>query len=779
MNAIRDKADVVVIGSGMAGICSAIQAGRLGCSVTLLEKDDVLGGNSSPNLGVHISGAHSFHPFASETGIINEIEEEAARLNVKLFTHGYHYNIARQWDTLLEVMLREAGVKVFRRTYAREAKTNGQEITEVLAEDMATFNTLSIKVGVAVIDASGDGHIAASAGAKFRMGREKSAHFDERSAPQRADDKTMGTSVTALVRKTDHPVKFVPPPGTPPFEVGYGYGREEVVTDCVNAHAAWNPDADLCFLYHTETGGELNTISDDHQIYDRLIGQLYSVWNHIKNEAHPEESRNWELVWVSPKAGKRESRRFIGDYTLNQRDVESGRIFEDEVGYGGYAVDVHDPVGHQAKVNFHSVPRLYSIPFRCLYSRDLDNLFLAGRLISVSHIALGTVRLQKTLATGGQAVGAAAWLCKRYSCSPREIYEKHIRELKQLLLRNDATLLGTPNRDENDLARRSKISASSEQKFDSSRLDEWLPLDRTRGLMFWDWPRHLNRIMIYLRNDTSREISIPARLEFFKADKKWKNKDENIQPGHIEGQSNRMSWGGDNRIKKFQKLSFSETTVPPEWQGWTEIDFHGIDLPDRDPLSDEERMVLCIPPANGLYWGQENASMDVAFGCWTDEKSETYLTGPEVPLFKISPQPVYGEASNVVNGFSRRFCTNPVNMWISERGEPLPQDLTFEFPKQVNIAELHLTFDTLYRAFRDMPFNHPEREAPGMCVSSYLMEYLGNDDWCELFSVEDNYKRFRIHKFDKISTSKLKLTVLSTIEEGWPARVYQVKIYPP
>ncbi|UCH33543.1 MAG: FAD-dependent oxidoreductase, partial [Armatimonadota bacterium] len=284
--------EVLVIGAGLAGICAAVEAGRLGCDVILVEKDALLGGNSSPDLGVHISGAHSFHPYASETGLVGEIEEEAAYLRAKLHTHGHHYNIARQWDSLLHDFLRRAGVRVLKRHLAKEPVVAGSRITAVFVEDCATFVTTRINVSRLVIEASGDGHVAARGGAEFRMGREAQSEFGERSAPEQADGITMGTSITALVRKASHSIEFGPPPGTPKYHGG---------TDCLYSHASWNHRAEFCFMWVTETGGNLDTIRDDHEIYEELLRQFYSVWDHIKNGPHAEEARNWELVWVSPK----------------------------------------------------------------------------------------------------------------------------------------------------------------------------------------------------------------------------------------------------------------------------------------------------------------------------------------------------------------------------------------------------------------------------------------------------------------------------------------------
>jgi len=772
-----EEADVVVIGSGMAGICAAIQASRLGCSVILLEKDEVFGGNSGPNLGIHISGAHSFHPYASETGIINEIEEEAACCHAKTHAYRYHYNISRQWDSILKMMMDSSGVKAYRRNYAKTAITEGNRIRSVIVEDLATFKTKRVDVGVALIDASGDGQVAFSAGAEFRMGREARGEFNERGAPEVADRITMGTSVTALVRKAERPIKFVPPPDTPPFKVGYGYGRDRVSTDCLYAHASWSPDADLCFLWHTETGGHLDTIEDDHEIYETLIKHLYSVWNHIKNEAHQKESENWELVWVSPKAGKRESRRFMGDYILTQNDVENATPFPDAVAYGGYAVDVHDPVGDQAKVVFHSVPPLYSIPYRCLYSRNIDNLLLAGRLISVTHMALGTVRLQKTLAAAGQAVGAAAALCKRYRCTPRDIYREHIGELQQLLLREDATIIGVRNEDPGDLARSAKVTATSEEHFECTEFDDFLPLDRTRGIMLWDWGEKLRSVQLYLMNERGHPAELTLSLELYRSEGKYREPSPVIKPSHIRGPGNRMEWGGDNTIAKFQPVATSRATVPPNFVGWVEFRFSPeVALIGRDMTSDEDRYVLTLGSSEGVWWGRRKGLYDFAVRCWASKGDERYATEPELHLFRIDPRPPYGEASNVINGYNRRFSTNPVNMWISKRGEPLPQSLTLDFGRPVEFNEVRITFDTLYRSYLEMPFNSGD-EVPEMCVKDYELEMWDGSSWKGIVSVRDNYRRFRIHRFGRVRSDRLRLVVAAVNGEGYGARIYEIRVY--
>ena len=409
-----ETVDVLAIGGGVAAICAAIAAARNGCETALIEMDPYLGGNSSPLLGVHVSGAHSFHPYASESGIIEEIELEAARQAAKTRSWDSHYNLSHQWDLVLQQKLDESGVRVYRQHQGRQAIVEGQRVSGVIVEDVQHFRSVLFQVRHGVIDGSGDGVVAADAGAAFMWGTEGCDIYGERSAPQASSRETMGTSLTAFVARREEPVEFVMPSqfaaraaGDEPYQ---------------RLSRFWPPaGAECSFIWVTESGGERDTITDDAQIRQEILYQLYRYWDNIKNHSFVEEARNWDLLWVSPKSGKRESRRFIGDVVLTQTDVESATPFPDSIAYGGYGVDVHEVdharPGHH-KVVFCSIPPLWSFPYRAAYARDFDNLWLAGRLMSVSHIALGTVRLMRTLAAIGQG-WARQWLWPRSMAAPR------------------------------------------------------------------------------------------------------------------------------------------------------------------------------------------------------------------------------------------------------------------------------------------------------------------------------------------------------------------------
>ena len=170
----------------------------------------------------------------------------------------------------------------------------------------------------------------------------------------------------------------------------------------------------------------------------------YGVWDHIKNQGdHGME--NWELEWIGFLPGKRESRRYEGEYILNQRDLEEGSHFEDAVAFGGWTMDNHNPKGFRfmGYSSRHIAPKVpYEIPFRCLYSRNIPNLMFAGRNISATHMAMSSTRVMATCSVMGQAAGTGAALAVKYGCMPSDITVSHISKLQEMLLEDGCFIPG-------------------------------------------------------------------------------------------------------------------------------------------------------------------------------------------------------------------------------------------------------------------------------------------------------------------------------------------------
>ena len=438
------KVDLAVIGGGIAGCTAAIAASRLGLRVALIQDRPVLGGNASSEIGLLMGGADRDFRHSRETGIIEEID----------LVNRYH-NHEVLWrnaisDATLENLARESGVNIYLNTHASSLEmVSESSIGAVLADQLSTEKSFRFTSDL-FVDATGDASIAALSGAECRRGTEARSEFEESLAPEEPSEVTMGSTIMFRVKDMGRPVHFIrpnwahhyPDPGDLPRRI-----------KSLHRHQLW-----------IELGARMDTIGENMEIREELLKILYGVWDHIKNHGDY-GADNFVLSWVGSVPGKRESRRVVGDYVLSQRDVTDPTEYDDAVAFGGWPIDVHNPDGFYSKEKFLDYTHLdkpYPIPFRCYYSRNVDNLFMAGRIISATHVAHGSIRLIRTCGVGGQAVGTAAYLCSKYGKPPREVGRDHIDELQQLLLKYDCYIPGLRNSDPGDLARRASVSASNE-----------------------------------------------------------------------------------------------------------------------------------------------------------------------------------------------------------------------------------------------------------------------------------------------------------------------------
>ncbi|MFN3422060.1 MAG: FAD-dependent oxidoreductase, partial [Armatimonadota bacterium] len=359
---------------------------------------------------------------------------------------------ASVWDLLLyEWVRREPNIALLLNTSCIGVQMESENrISAVIALRNSTEDVFTVR-GKIFIDCSGDGRLGVEAGAEFRKGREGRDEFGESLAPPKPDNKTLGSSILFITRRHDRPIPFKPPDWIRKFP------RCEDLPH--RAHSNWEYG-----FWWVEWGGELDTIKDNERIRDELLAIALGVWDHIKNSGLHPESENWALEWIGFLPGKRESRRFVGDYILTQHDLQRGEVFEDGVAYGGWPIDLHPPEGIDTKEppNIAVKVPLYNIPFRSLYSRNIDNLLFAGRNISATHVAFGSTRVMGTCSVMGQAVGTAAALCIHHNCIPRELGKEAVKELQQLLLKQDAYIIGVSNSDPYDIARTATVRASSE-----------------------------------------------------------------------------------------------------------------------------------------------------------------------------------------------------------------------------------------------------------------------------------------------------------------------------
>ncbi len=423
------QADVCVVGGGMAGVCAALAAARHGAKVVLMHDRPVLGGNSSRECRVHIQGAdrHNGIKHMRETGILEELRLDNLR-------HNPHKEYPL-WDLVLYQKLRcEPNVELLLNCSCQEARTEGDHIQSVTGWQLTTqtFHTVEARL---FADCSGDAVLAPLTAADFRRGREARNEYGESIAPEIADDRTMGMTCLFTARPYDTPQPYEAPGWvdriTSADEIPYG-GKQ-----C----NFWRMG-----YWWIELGGEHDSIRDTEVLRDRLLNLTLGVWDWIKNgDMHRDAARNWALTWIAFLPGKRESRRYIGDHVLNQNDIEAEGRFEDTVAYGGWSMDDHHPAGfYSARIGapatiFHPAPSPYGIPYRCLFSRNIDNLFFAGRCHSATHAAMSSTRVMGTGSVLGQAVGTAAGLAIQKGILPRGMTD-HMDELQQTLIADDCYL---------------------------------------------------------------------------------------------------------------------------------------------------------------------------------------------------------------------------------------------------------------------------------------------------------------------------------------------------
>lgn len=443
--------DFCVVGGGMAGTVAALAAAREGAKVVLVQDRSVLGGNASSEIRMHIVGANTSHPGAREGGIIEEIRLEDSVRNPQR-----SYPL---FDILLyEKVKAEPNIELLLDTDCVSCTTEVVDgktvIRSILAERNLTEDAFEIEAKY-FADCSGDGRLGLEAGADFQHGRESKEEYGEDLAQDVADNKTLGSTILFCATHHDKPMPFIRPDWVRRITKEDLHART-VIEYC---HGFW----------WAEWGGQLDTIKDNDKIRHELYRITLGLWDYIKNSGDYPEADNWALDWVGSLPGKRESRRFLGPHVLIQQDLLEGRVFPDQVAFGGWPLDIHVPEGIDAVGENPNIapklPHLYSIPLRTLFSRNVGNLFFAGRNMSASHVAFGSTRVMATCSVMGEGIGTAAaygaaqeenLLCADLAENP------HIQTIQKQLVKNDNFLLGIKNDDPEDRALEATITASSE-----------------------------------------------------------------------------------------------------------------------------------------------------------------------------------------------------------------------------------------------------------------------------------------------------------------------------
>ncbi|MFC3768832.1 FAD-dependent oxidoreductase [Paenibacillus sp. GCM10012303] len=754
--AVEERYDVVVCGGGLAGFSAAVAAARHGAKVCLVQDRPVFGGNSSSEIRVPPQGAASFHAYARETGIISEllIEERARNHENPTWDNGYINSV---WDMVMYDMAMHTPNLTFRlnSTVADVRMRDERTVEAVIARVSHAETELTIYADT-FVDCTGDGIVAALAGCEWRLGTESRDEFGEPHAPELASDAVMGNSIHFKAKDVGYPVPFT----APDWAVRYDN------PDFFYKQGRWPSDVRSGFWW-IELSVPWHTIYDNETLRHELTRHVLGVWDWIKNRDPrlKDEARTYALDWIGQVPGKRESRRIVGEYLMTEHDPLQKTVFPDEVAYGGWFIDLHEPGGLLAPFSEHSAIEgnsgtsymsksyvgPYGIPLRILIANKMNNVMMAGRNVSVTHAALGTVRVMGTTAVMGQAAGTAAALAIRAGIPVRDVPERAIGDVQQALLRDGCFLPNVVNEDECDLARRAEVRASSEAVLagahpppDGEDRPAAQPLTHRRGQWICVGADRVEVLTVCLANGSGAAQTVEARL--YAAEHIW---DYRVEPG--------------------EPLAAATLTVPPGEEQWVEWPV-GIDVSQL--RGSYIRLDLLANPLVGWHAAAaiqpgHVSAYEIGNGLMRRFGSGTTMS------FRISPsQACYG-ADNVRSGVTRPYRST--NLWRSDPSESDAPWLELTWAEPVEIGRIELTFPCqLLRDYRNYPGLYRDPE----CPKDVAAEAFVDGSWTGIGAIADNYQRMRsIVPERPVRTERLRITVRST--NGDPsAGIYEVRCYP-
>ncbi|MBD2752941.1 FAD-dependent oxidoreductase [Spirosoma validum] len=726
LKTIHHSADLIVTGGGLSGVCCAITAARAGIRVILVQDRPVLGGNSSSEVRLWVLGATSHmgnnNRWAREGGVIDELLLE----NLYRNPEGNPLIL----DTiLLEKVVLEPNITLLLNTAVYEVEKSALDTISGLKAFCSQNSTVYALVAPLFCDASGDGIVGFQAGAAFRMGAENQQEFGEKFAPTAEYGELLGHSLYFYTKDTGRPVRFVPP----------AYALDDITK--IPRYRRFNAQEYGCQLWWIEYGGRLDTVHDTETIKWELWKVVYGVWNYIKNSGQFPEAETMTLEWVGQIPGKRESRRFEGDYMLRQQDIVEQRMHPDAVAFGGWSIDLHPADGifsEKPGCNQWHSKGIYQIPYRCLYSRNISNLFLAGRIISASHVAFGSSRVMATGAHVAQAVGMAAALCTHNDLLPHDLTEpEHLITLQKELLKTGQHIPGVTLQDTNDLAQTANLSISSE--FILNELPPngpLLPLLQSAAQMLPLPVGTVPQMTAFVTAERETTLTVELRRS---------SKSYNHTPDvTLETLTLALQKG-----KQEVELVFNSQMDEPGYVFVTFLKNEHIQLQySALRVTGVLSVFNKINPAVSNY-GKQEPTEDIGvdtFEFWCPERRPA---GQNIAL-RITPGIQLFGSENVRNGVQRP--TNQPNAWVANIEDQNPT-LTLSWPTQQQISRVELRFDTDFdHPLESVIMIHPETVAP-FCVQEYE---LCNDRQERIFRQSHNHQTSNTIRFDKpVETNSL------------------------
>ena len=592
-------------------------------------------------------------------------------------------------------------------------------------------------------DASGDGIVAFQAGAAFRMGAESSDEFGEKFAPSDEYGYLLGHSIYFYSKDVGVPVKFVPP----------SYALDDISQ--IPRYRSFNTANDGCRLWWIEYGGRLDKVHETETIKWQLWKVVYGVWNYIKNSGEFPDAENLTLEWVGQIPGKRESRRFEGDYMMIQQDIIEQRQHYDAVSFGGWSIDLHPADGifsERPGCDQWHAKGVYQVPYRTQYSKNIRNLFITGRIMSASHVAFGSTRVMLTLASAAQSVGVAAALCVKRGLLPRDIADPEQTKLLQRDLQRVGQYIPQFKlEDEDNLVRQARLSASS--KFCLEELPDdgpRLTLDHPYAQIFPAQRGRLPRMSISVDVQTATQLHVQLRMS---------SKRDNHTPDIILNTcSFALLAGEDQRIG----LDFNQLIDENRY-----VFVHVMENPDIRLHLSNQRVTSLVALS---YRRTQEPVHDIgveSFEFWTPPRRPA---GQNIAM-AFTP-PVNGfDPENICNGLARP--TSAANAWVADPSDAAPA-LDIEWPLSQSIRGVTLMFDTDWdHAMETSLYGHPEDVMP-FTVKDYRLTDGNGRVFAE---VNDNHQTVNWIEFDEpIDTDHLQVEVISSHGDA-PAAVFALYCY--
>lgn len=576
------------------------------------------------------------------------------------------------------------------------------------------------------------------------MGREGRDEYGEFWAPDKADKYTMGNTFYFETWDCGHEVTFTPPAFAHKIE------NMDFIKDIHNPRnfrsitvkgAHWT----------LEYGGQVDVIYQSEEVDLELRKLIFGIWDYIKNSGNHPEAKNYVLKRIYTKSGARESRRFLGDYLLTENDIENKINFEDSVCIGGWPMDIHAPLGIYDPApasNFVPVTGIYNIPMRSLYAKDIDNLMLAGRDISASHIALGSTRVMATCGVMGQAVATAAKYCMEKELSPREVTSLYKHELQRTLAEDDQTIIGIHSL--NPVMQNFTASATSEKSYENVDGAGFMKLDRDYGIAWMLETEQLKSVKIKVKN-SSGEVKILTYKILTGIHKETFLPEEIIRTG--------------------------EAVIPENYEGWFPLTVDGdrgrdgklylvftrnedlsLRIGDSRPIG---AITLRMYPADNCEeCNHDSVPLNKNTGyLYLDHRYERNRN----ILFKdMIPEQRLFAPEMALSPYTRPYGIP--NLWIG-KGD-FPQTLTLTAKKPVDAGKIALIFDSFLE-------NDSTQKLPECLVKDYELKiYCRNGVITQ--DIKDNWKRYQVHEIHGEGIEKIQVAIRSSW--GAEAGIYGINL---